>query len=217
MKTRRGDVVLRVELHCETVPVSYSQMDARTLVEAMTLWEGTGTAVAQAAHAVSGLLSDHGIANLIAGGLAVQLHGYPRTTVDVDIVVADVQQAHEFLVANGYKPSLVRMMAVIDPIRRVTIDLLPANKCLKRECEVPFPEPKKPEAIMQPVGLEELISLKLDSWKHSPTRRMRDKADVTELIMRNALPRDLKVHRAIQEDYLALWDALAAEPPGPAA
>jgi hypothetical protein len=33
---------------------SYSQhMDARTLVEAMTLWEGTGTAVAQAAHAVS--------------------------------------------------------------------------------------------------------------------------------------------------------------------
>jgi len=27
-------------------------MDARTLVEAMTLWEGTGAAVAQAAHAV---------------------------------------------------------------------------------------------------------------------------------------------------------------------
>src|SRR5690348_14105746 len=76
-------------------------MDARTLVEAMTLWEGTGTAVAQAAHAVSGFLSDHGIPNLIAGGIAVQLHGYPRTTIDVDIVVPDVQQAHELLVANG--------------------------------------------------------------------------------------------------------------------
>src|SRR5947209_18796981 len=109
-------------------------MDARTLVEAMTLWEGTGTAVAQAAHAVSGLLSDHGIPNLIAGGLAVQLHGYPRTTVDVDIVVPDVQKAHEFLLANGYRPSLMRMLAVIDPIRRVTIDLWPSGKCLKREC-----------------------------------------------------------------------------------
>lgn len=70
---------------------------------------------------------------------------------------------------------------------------------------------------MQPVGLEELISLKLDSWKHSPARRMQDKADVAALVMRNALPRDLKVHRAIKEDYLALWDALAAEPPGPPA
>ena len=192
-------------------------MDARTLVEAMTLWEGTGTAVAQAAHAVSGLLSDHGIPNLIAGGLAVQLHGYPRTTVDVDIVVPDVQEAHEFLVANGYKPSLVRLAAVIDPIRRVAIDLLPSGKCLKRECQVPFPEPKKPEAIMQPVGLEELISLKLDSWKHTPMRRMRDRADVAELIMRNKLPRDLKVHRAVRDEYFGLWDALAAEPPGPVA
>src|SRR5256885_10945129 len=100
-------------------------MDARTLVEAMTLWEGTGTAVAQEAHAVSGLLTDHGIANLIAGGLAVQLHGYPRTTVDVDIVVPNVQEAHEFLVANGYQASVLQPLAVIDSIRRVKIDLLP--------------------------------------------------------------------------------------------
>jgi hypothetical protein len=55
--------------------------DARTLLDALTLWEGTGTAVAQAAQAVSGLLADHGIGNLIAGSLAVQLHGYPSTTV----------------------------------------------------------------------------------------------------------------------------------------
>src|SRR6266513_4620928 len=108
---------------------SVSKMDARTLVEAMTLWEGTGTAVAQAAHAVSGLLSDHGIANLIAGGLAVQLHGYPRTTVDVDIVVPDVQAAHEFLVAHGYAASIRQPLAVIDRDRKVRRDLRPAGKC----------------------------------------------------------------------------------------
>src|SRR5436309_10134466 len=106
-------------------------MDARTLLEAMTLWEGTGTAVAQAAQAVSALLADHGIGNLLAGGLAVQLHGYPRTTIDVDIIVPDVQEAHSFLIAQGYRVSMRQPLAVIDPTRRVRIDLLPAGKCLK--------------------------------------------------------------------------------------
>lgn len=125
-------------------------MDARTLVDALALWEGTGTAVAHAAQAVSGLLTDHGIPNLIAGGLAVQLHGYPRTTVDVDIVVPDVEQAHAFLLANGYKPSLQQLLAVIDPARRVKIDLLPSGKCLKAACEVPFLSCPKQERSCSP-------------------------------------------------------------------
>jgi hypothetical protein len=192
-------------------------MNDRTLADALELWEGTGTAVARAAQAVSGLLADNGIANLIAGGLAVQLHGYPRTTTDVDIIVCDVQAAHEFLVAHGYAASVLQPLAVLDQERRVRIDLLPAGKCLKSVCQVPFPQPPKIPAIMQPVGLEMLISLKLDSWKHSPARRVQDRADVAQLIMRNELPRDLSVHRAVASEYLELWDALAAEPPGPVA
>src|SRR5947208_3425186 len=183
----------------------------------MALWEGTGTAVARAAEAVSTLLADNGIPCLIAGGLAVQLHGYPRTTIDVNIVVPDLQAAHEFLVAHGYAASLRQPLAVIDRDRRVRIDLLPAGKCLKSACQVPFPQPPATPAIMQPVGLEMLISLKLDSWKHSPARRMRDRTDVAELIMRNELPRDLKVQRAVLQEYRELWDTLAAEPPGPVA
>src|SRR5882672_5888041 len=140
-------------------------MDARTLLDAMSLWEGTGTAVAQAAQAVSSLLAEHGIGNLVAGGLAVQLHGYPRTTIDVDIIVPNVQEAHAFLVANGYQASVRQPLGVIDRNRRVRIDLLPAGKCLKPECQVPFPNPPARPAIMQPVALEALLSLKLDSWK----------------------------------------------------
>jgi hypothetical protein len=190
-------------------------MNARTLVDAMSLWEGTGTAVAQAARAVSDLLTEHGIPNLLAGGLAVQLHGYPRMTVDVDIIVPDVEAARRLLVANGYQSSVREPLAVIDKNRHVRIDLLPAGKCLKQGCQVPFPAPVNESGVMMPVGLESLISLKLDSWKHSPARRLRDKTDAAELIMRNDLPRDLKVHEAVLEDYRALWDALAAEPPGP--
>jgi hypothetical protein len=42
---------------------------------------------------------------------------------------------------------------------------------------------------------------------------LRDKTDAAELIMRNNLPRDLRVHEAVVEEYRALWDALASEPP----
>src|SRR5437762_4220772 len=94
-------------------------MNARTLEDAMELWEGTGTAVVETARAVSSLLAEHGIPVLIAGGVAVQLHGYPRVTVDVDIVVPDVQKAREFLVTHGYTASVLQPLAVIDPRRKI--------------------------------------------------------------------------------------------------
>ena len=42
------------------------------------------------ARAVAALLAEHDIPHLIVGGIAVQEHGYPRVTIDVDIIVPDV-------------------------------------------------------------------------------------------------------------------------------
>src|SRR5207302_11092559 len=123
-------------------------MNARTLEDAMALWEGTGTAVVRAAEAVSGLLANNGFSTLIAGGLAVQLHGYPHTTIDVDIIVPDGREAHQFLVTHGYAASVLQPLAVTDPNQRVRINLLPAGKCLKSACQVPFPQPPATPAIM---------------------------------------------------------------------
>jgi hypothetical protein len=69
--------------------------------DAYILRENTGTSgiVATARTAVS-VLADHEIPHLIVGGLAVQEHGYPRVTIDVDIVVPDVLEAVEFLTAS---------------------------------------------------------------------------------------------------------------------
>jgi hypothetical protein len=55
---------------------------------AYTLREATGTSglVGSARDAVA-VLAEHDIPHLIVGGLAVQEHGYPRLTIDVDIVV----------------------------------------------------------------------------------------------------------------------------------
>ncbi len=93
----------------------------------------------------------------------------------------------------------------------VQVDLLPAGKVLKRGCKVPFPQPTRATEKLQVVNLEELVSLKLDSSAHSPLRRLRDKTDVVELILRRKLPRNLPVASAVRALYLETWDALQAE------
>jgi len=63
---------------------------------AYTLRENTGTSgVVESARTAVATLAEHDIPHLIAGGLAVQEYGYPRVTIDVDIVVPDVLEAVE--------------------------------------------------------------------------------------------------------------------------
>lgn len=82
---------------------------------------------------------------------------------------------------------------------------------MKRGCKVPFPQPKTVAEKFQIISLEDLISLKLDSWAGSPNRRFKDKADVNELILRRKLTRDLAVNPVVRALYLETWDALQAE------
>ena len=63
----------------------------------------------------------------------------------------------------------------------------------------------------QIVSLQDLISLKLDSWAGSPLRRHKDKTDVIELITRRTLPRDLAINPVVRDLYTETWDALQAE------
>ena len=182
---------------------------------AYILRENTGTSgLVESARAAVALLAEHDIPHLIVGGLAVQEHGYPRVTIDVDIVVPDVLEAVEFLTANLSGP-FFRVPEFQDRVedRRngVLIDLLPAGKVLKRGCKVPFPQPTHAVKQFQIVPLIELISLKLDSWHSSPNRRLKDKADVNELILRRKLARDLAVNPAVRALYTETWDALQNE------
>ncbi len=183
--------------------------------DAYVLRENTGTAgVVQTARAAAAALAVYDIPHLIVGGIAVQEHGYPRVTIDVDIVVPDVLEAVEFVTADLTGP-FVRIAGCQDRVedRRngVKVDLLPAGKVLKRGCKVPFPHPTKTSEELQIVKLEELISLKLDSWVNTPLGRLKDKADVVELITRRRLSRDLEVAPAVRNLYLETWDGLQAE------
>lgn len=168
----------------------------------------------ETARAAVALLAEHDIPHLIIGGVAVQEHGYPRVTIDVDVVVPDVLEAVEFLTSVLTGP-FYRVPDFPDRIedRRtgVFIDLLPAGGVVKPGCKVAFPHPTKAAGQLQIVTLEELISLKLDSWVNNPAKRLRDKADVTELILRRGLPRTLAINPAVASLYLETWDAIQSE------
>jgi hypothetical protein len=57
----------------------------------------------------------------------VEEYGYPRLTVDMDIIVPDVQLAREKLCMNGFKENPRSTMTVTDRETKVQVDLLPAG------------------------------------------------------------------------------------------
>lgn len=182
---------------------------------AYILRENTGTSgVVESARTAVATLADHDIPHLIVGGLAVQEYGYERVTIDVDIVVPDVIEAVEAL-ASGLAGQFCRSLEfenrVDDQCNGVPVDLFPAQKVFKEGCRVSFPSPTEITDELRLVTLEQLVSLKLDSWSVSPMRRMRDKTDVVELILRRKLPRDLAIALAVRALYTETWDALQAE------
>jgi hypothetical protein len=182
---------------------------------AYLLRANTGTSgVVRTARTAAAVLAQHDIPHLIVGGIAVQEHGYPRTTIDVDMVVPDVLEAVEWLTADLTGP-FARVKGCHDRLedRRngVFLDLLPAGRVLKRGCKIPFPQPTNAVDDLQIIPIEVLVSLKLDSAAQSPLRRHKDKTDVIELITRRRLPRDLAVAPAVRSLYLETWDALQAE------
>jgi hypothetical protein len=179
------------------------------------LRETTGTSgLDQTVRDAIEILARHLIPHLIAGGLAVQQHGYYRVTLDADIIVPDILDAMELLTADWSGLS-ERYPGCEDTVRDrrngVLINLLPADRGYRRTCKVPFPAPTAVTDIPQYVSLPKLISLKLDSWSQNPHRRLKDKADVIELIKTLHLPRNLEVDEPVRHLYHETWDALQAE------
>ena len=68
------------------------------------------------------------IPHYVCGGFAVQERGYPRFTVDVDIIVPDVEFAIEKLSMNGFQQNSGSNMTVTDRETKVEVDVLPGGK-----------------------------------------------------------------------------------------
>lgn len=133
-------------------------------------------------------LKEADIDYVIIGGLALNAHGYPRQTVDVDIVVTaeDFKTFKEKFVGSVYVGVKGIPRRFIDPDSEVAIDVLIAGKIAgsrSRNSSVRFPNPSEAELHrdLRTVSLARLIELKLVTWRY------KDWGDVVELIRRNKL------------------------------
>ena len=147
------------------------------------------------------------IPHYVCGGFAVQEHGYPRYTVDVDIIVPNVQLAREKLAMNGFKENPGSKMTVTDRETKVEIDVLPGGGKVGPG-PVAFPMPTKVSDKPQILTLHDLISLKLSAYMGSPIDRALDHADVIKLIQVNHPPRELGVDSKVRKSYQSLWDQI---------
>jgi hypothetical protein len=147
------------------------------------------------------------IPHYVCGGFAVQEWGYPRFTVDVDIIVPDVAFAIEKLSMNGFRQNPGSKMTVTDRETKVEVDLLPGGKKLDPG-PLALPMPTLVSDEPQVLTLERLISAKLSTYMGRGIERVKDYADVVELVKANHPPRGLKVDRRVRDEYHKIWDGL---------
>jgi len=168
---------------------------------------------------IAGELDRLKIPYAVVGGIALQHFGIGRSTEDVDLLIGsagELRKLHERLVGHGYRLKAPGSRHLRDDISRVRVEFLIAG-------EYPGDGKPKPVSFPQPqsvaerdadgvafVGLEKLIEMKLASAKSAP-QRIKDRADVLELIHRLGLKADFaeRLHPYVQSDFLEL----AALPP----
>ena len=150
------------------------------------------------------------VPHYVCGGFAVQEHGYPRFTTDVDIIVPNVEFAREKLCMNGFKENAGSKMTVTDRETKVEIALLPAGGKVDPG-PLPLPIPTQVSDEPQILPLERLISSKLSTYIGRGIDRAQDYADVVKLIQANHLPREYGVEPKVRDLYQKMWDEIHAQ------
>lgn len=164
-------------------------------------------------------LDELSIPYAVAGGMALVAHGYDRTTADIDLVVtADGLIAlHAGLEGLGYLPPFAGSKHLRDTQTGVRVEFLVAGQFPGdgKPKPVAFPDPANATVIdgIRYVLLPTLIDLKLASGMTNPGR-LRDLADVQELIRVLQLPRDYaeQLNPYVRERFTQLWQTVKENP-----
>jgi hypothetical protein len=169
-------------------------------------------------------LEEEGISYAVIGGMALNLWGYTRETVDVDILLTreGLEQFRNRLVGHGYVLAFAGAAKTFRYAEtQVKVEVITAGE---------YPGDGKPKAVVFPdpalarqdrdgywiVTLEKLIELKLASGLSAP-HRMRDLVDVQDLIGVLDLPLELadRLDGSVRTEYQRLWGLAHYEDDGP--
>jgi len=179
--------------------------------------ERRSEAVAETLARVTDRLKEEGIDYAVIGGMALVAHGYVRFTNDVDLLTTPegLNLVHERLVGRGYRPAFQGARKKLrDTQTGIDVEFITTGE---------FPGDGKPKAVVFPVPrdasidrdgrrvitLPKLIELKLASGLSAEHRRLRDLADVQDLIIALKLPRDLgeDIDPSVRDEFYRMWDA----------
>ena len=160
---------------------------------------------------VAGRLDCLGIPYAVLGGVALQHYGLQRSTQDVDMLIGsttDLECLHAALVGKGYVRKSPDSRHLRDEVTGVRIEFLVAGEYPGEGQPKPvqFPRPDTVSESSQEgirfVNLKTLIELKLASAK-SAAHRIKDRADVLELIHSPALPAEFanQLDRYVQQEF----------------
>jgi hypothetical protein len=162
-------------------------------------------------------LENRSIEYMLIGAVALIAHGYARFTEAIDLVLTKegLEKFHNELVGLGYRPAYdgarkkFRMTQENVPIEIIVAGEYPGDGKPK---PVTFPEPHRASIKIEGihvVTLDKLIELKLASGMTAGDR-LKDLADVQELIKARGLGREIAEHLDpfVRDEYLRLYEAV---------
>lgn len=161
-------------------------------------------------------LQDEGMEYALIGGMALVAHGYRRFTEDVDILMTPetLEKFQERFVGRGYVPAFQGKRKVFrDTETDVRIEIVTTGEYPGdgKPKSVAFPNPAHARLAREGIWLitlEKLIELKLASGL-SAAHRLKDLADVQDLILRLNLPQSFEneLDPSVRGEYRRLWQA----------
>ena len=171
--------------------------------------------VQRALERLAHVLEQNGVPYAIVGGLALNEWGYRRATVDVDVLLSPdgLARLKAGVLGLGYLEKFPGSRGLRDTQEGVDIDVLLAGEYPGdgKPKPVVFPDPAQAAVRGRRVWLlplAKLIELKLASGISAP-HRLKDLADVLELIRALALGREMaeSLDPSVRPKYDELWQA----------
>jgi len=160
-------------------------------------------------------LDENNIPYAIVGALALNEWGYRRATVDIDVLLtADgLRRLKEQTLGRGYREKFPGSRGLRDTEAGVDIDILLAGEYPGdgKPKPVSFPDPAESAVRGRRVALlplAKVIEMKLASGISAP-HRLKDLADILELIRALSLPREMadSLDPSVRPKYDELWQA----------
>ena len=142
---------------------------------------------------ISRLARERNLKHLLAGGHAVQLHGYHRTTADLDLIIrrADREQWRALMLGLEYtlfheSPDFMQLQA--KSAEDAPVDLMFSNDAtfdqIYADALPDLSGPDRPSVI----SLRHLLAMKCHAIKHGHVGRIgKDVEDVIHLVMANRI------------------------------